>query len=261
MKPYYQADTVTLFHARCEDVLPILDAGSVDLVLTDPCYGTTQLDWDVPADWSTLWPELYRVSRQKALQVVFSQQPFTTDLIVSNRRRFRYELIWPKTMPTGFLDANRRPLRAHENVLVFGQEFEGTTYNPQKVSSGPRDVRVKTHHGRKAGQYGAFRVMDQGVYTDRHPTTVLPTFSNGHGGTSDHETAKPLDLISWLILTYSNPGDLILDPFVGAGSTSEACKRLGRRCVGIEVREHPLQVAMRRLSQEVLSLEVPGYDH
>jgi site-specific DNA-methyltransferase (adenine-specific) len=254
VKPYYQDEFVTLYHSKCEAVLPTIAAASVDFVLTDPCYGTTQLDWDIPADWSTLWTELYRVSKSKALQVLFSAQPFTTDLIVSNRRRFRYELIWPKTMPTGFLDANRRPLRAHENVLVFADEFGGSTYNPQKVQtqnpSHPSSTRGRTDHYSRIGQTVPY------VSTlERYPTTVLPAFSNGNGGVSDHETAKPIDLVSWLILTYTNPGDLVLDPFLGSGSTSDACKRLGRRCIGIEVREQPLQVARRRLYQESMQFD------
>jgi site-specific DNA-methyltransferase (adenine-specific) len=252
MKPYYSESGITLYNARCEDVLPHLAAASIDLVLSDPCYGTTQLDWDIPADWAALWPELYRVCQPKALQVMFSQQPFTTDLIVSNRRRFRYELIWPKTMPTGFLDANRRPLRAHENVLLFSQEFEGTTYNPQKIRT-----HTKSQKTGKRGHSEHYHREEKTLYVpsfERFPTTILPAFSNSNRGKIGHETPKPLDLVSWIILTYSNPGDLVLDPFLGSGSTSEACKRLGRRCIGVEIREQPLQVAARRLSQEVLAL-------
>lgn len=248
---YYQDEWVTLHWGRCEDVLLGIQDQSIDLILSDPPYGLTNLSWDVPADWPALWPELYRVSTPKALQVLFSQQPFTTDLINSNRKRFRYELIWPKTMPTGFLDANRRPLRAHENVLVFGQEFEGTTYNPQKIPCKPEREHRDPRRILEAGHYGktAMRLNTE-IITERHPTSVLPNFSNGHGGKSGHETTKPLDLVSWIILTYSNPGDLVLDPFLGSGSTSDACKRLGRRCIGIERREEPLQVARRRLFQE-----------
>lgn len=248
---YYQDEYVTLHHGKAEDVLPTLDTASIDLVCSDPPYGLTNLSWDVAVDWPALWPELYRVSKQKALQVLFSQQPFTTDLITSNRARFRYELVWPKTMPTGFLDANRRPLRAHENVLVFGQEFGGTTYNPQKsrsTMSSHKSTRDSVDHYNKIGKRVPYLPT-----MERYPTSVLPKFSNGNNG-STHETAKPLDLMSWLILTYSNPGDTVLDSFVGSGSTADACKRLGRRCIGIEAREEPLHVARRRLYQHVIPL-------
>lgn len=253
MKAYYQDEYCTLFHSKCEDVLPTLPDASVDLVLSDPPYGLTNLSWDIAADWSMLWTELYRVCKPKALQVLFSQQPFTTDLIQSNRKRFRYELIWPKTMPTGFLDANRRPLRAHENVLVFGQEFEGTTYNPQKTRAATKSHHSKCNTAEHYNKIGT-RLQYEGSF-ERFPTTVLPAFSNGRGPVSDHETAKPLDLVSWLILTYSNPGDLVLDPFLGSGSTSDACKRLGRRCIGIELRAEPLEVARRRLYQESMQFD------
>lgn len=246
---FYDHGGIMIYHGRCEDVLPTLEAASVDLVLGDPCYGRTRLAWDVPADWPTLWPELYRVCTPTALQVLFCQQPFTTDLITSNRARFRYELVWPKTMATGFLDANRRPLRAHESVAVFSDVFEGTTYNPQKTMAARSSHRARRKAG--AAHYNEFRQSSYEPSYERYPTTVLPAFSNGHGGKSEHETAKPVALLSWLILTYSNPGDLVLDPWLGSGSTAEACKRLGRRCIGIEMRKQPITVATRRLLQEV----------
>jgi site-specific DNA-methyltransferase (adenine-specific) len=254
MVPYYDEGGITIFHADCRDVLPTVAAGSVDLVCVDPPYGTTQLDWDTPLSWPELWPLVYATCRSAAVQAVFSAQPFTSDLIASNRMYFRYELIWPKPMPTGFLDANRRPLRAHENIVIFAQTFGGSTYNPQKIPCSPRETRVKSHHGRKADHYGAFATMPTGVYTDRYPISVLPGFSNGHKGSSDHPTAKPLDLMQWLVLTYSNPGDLVLDFCGGVGTTARACKDLGRRCILVEQKEAYCEIAARRLSQEVFDL-------
>lgn len=250
MIPYYDHAGITIFHSRWEDVLPTLSG--VALILGDPPYGRTQLDWDKVVNWSRFWPVAYQVCTSHALQILFSQQPMTTDLINSNRARYRYELVWPKTMPTGFLDANRRPLRAHESLQVFSARFEGTTYNPQKVRSEPR----REHHAIKGAQpqhYGKVNKLNNvNIVTTRHPTDVLPAFSNGHGGKSDHETAKPLDLMCWLVATYSNPGDLVVDPWMGSGPTLEACKRLGRRCIGIELRAAPLVKAVHRLQQEVL---------
>ncbi len=247
--PYYEANGITIYHGRAEDVLPTLSGAA--LVLGDPCYGTTELDWDIPADWSMLWPMIYRACLPTALQVLFSAQPFTTDLIVSNRARFRYEIIWDKTMPTGFLDANRRPLRAHENILVFADKFGSSTYHPQMIATEPR----KRHHAIKGAQpahYGKInKLHNVNIVTNKHPVDVQ-CFSNGHGGSSDHETAKPLDLMLWLIQSYSNVGDLVIDPFMGNGPVLEACKILGRRAVGIDIRESCCDAAARRLQQEVM---------
>lgn len=251
MTPYYEAHDITIYHGRAEDALQALSGAA--LMLGDPCYGTTQLEWDIPADWPMLWPIVYRACLPNALQLMFSAQPFTTDLINSNRARFRYEVIWHKTMPTGFLDANRRPLRAHENIVVFAEKFGGSTYNPQMI---PTESR-RRHHAIKGAQPAHYnrvgKLNNVDIVSNKHPVDVQ-CFSNGHSAESDHETSKPLDLVMWLIQSYSNPGDLVIDPFMGNGPVLEACKRLGRRAVGIDIRESCCEKAARRLQQEVMEL-------
>jgi site-specific DNA-methyltransferase (adenine-specific) len=107
---------------------------SIDTIITDPPYGTTALKWDKAIDWTAFWKQAKRIlKRPTSLVVMFAAQPFATDLIVSNRAWFRYELIWEKTIASGFLDANKRPLRAHENILIFSEKWKGATYNPQKL--------------------------------------------------------------------------------------------------------------------------------
>ncbi len=254
MTPYYDERGITIFHGDCQQIIPALHA--VNLVLMDPPYGTTQLDWDIAPDWAALWPMLYHVCTPTALQVAFSAQPFTTDLINSNRKRFRYDLVWPKPTPTGFLDANRRPLRAHETILVFAEKFGGSTYKPQKTPCRPERKHRSPIRQKEAAHYGKTALrFNTSVVTERHPTSVLPAFPNGSGGTSIHETAKPLDLIMWLVSAYSNPGDLVLDPFMGSGPVVEACKRLGRRCVGIDNRIQCVEIAARRLQQNVFAFD------
>lgn len=252
MRIVYQDERITLLRGLWQDVLPTLDPASIDALITDSPYGTTQLEWDIPVDWSQFWPALYRVCKPSAVQVMFSAQPFTTDLINSNRANYRYELIWPKTMPTGFLDANRRPLRAHENIQIFSKALGSTAYNPQKVPGVP--YKIIQLGQSSAAHYSNKTLRTSSESDERHPTTVLPSFSKGFQPDSLHETGKPLALMMWLVATYTNPGDLVLDPFMGSGSTAEACKKLGRRCIGIEMREQPLEVAARRLSQDVMEL-------
>lgn len=256
MTPYYQDPWITLWHADNRDILPTLADQSIDLVLTDPPYGTTQLEWDVAVDWAVQWLALYRVCTTSALQVVFSAQPFTTDLIVSNRANYRYELIWPKPMSTGFFAANQRPLRAHENILIFCQNFGRTTYNPQKIAGA-----AYKHAKRGVSQHYDLKTSHSPTFSsgDRYPTTVLPPFVNyngGNGGNGDHPTAKPLPLMCWLVATYSNPSDLLFDGFAGSGTTGVAAKRLGRRCILVEQDEHYCEIAAKRLSQDCMNLEV-----
>lgn len=251
MTPYYEDAWVTLYHADCRDVLPTLAAGSVDLVLTDPPYGTTALAWDKPVNWTWFWGEAYRLCLPAALQVLFSAQPFTTDLIVSNRANYRYELIWPKPMPTRFLDANRRPLASHENIQVFAAQFGNSTYNPQKI---PGDMfNVRRNPLEQPGHYNKVSRTSSSSDT-RYPTSVLKPYSKGKQQNSQHPTQKPLELLSWLIVTYSNPGDLIVDPYGGRGTTAWAAKKLGRRCVIAEAEERYCEIAARGLSQEVMNL-------
>jgi hypothetical protein len=122
---------------------------------------------------------------------------------------------------------------------------------PRRRHNATRGSLTK-HYGDKT------KIQNNEIIFDCHPTSVLPEFSNGHGGQGTlHETSKPTDLMSWLILTYTNPGGIVLDPFLGAGSTSAVCKQLGRHCIGIEIREQPLEVARRRLFQESMQFEVP----
>lgn len=253
MRPFYDHDGIALWHAPQEAILPLLPTRSIAAVITDMPYGTTQLDWDIRPDLARFWSSVKRLCRPEALQVCFSAQPFATDLIISNRDNYRYELIWPKPLATKFLDSGWRPLEGHETIQVFGRAPKSATYNPQKQRTGiasntVRQSSAPTHH------YGAFVKTPYVATDERHPTTVLPPFSKGLQADSDHETAKPLDLMLWLIATYTNPGDTVLDPFVGCGTTALACKRLGRRCIGIEIRTEPLAIAARKLAQDVMVL-------
>lgn len=232
-----------LCHAKWEDVLPTLKAKSVDLLLTDPPYGITNLKWDKAIDWPRFWREAERVSKPTTPIILFSSGKFTHKLIASNARYFRYELIWEKTMPTGFLDANRRPLRVHENILIFIQRYKGSKYNPQmikgKLHTRGQDGRIAVHYSSR----GAGKQTKSDLY---YPRSIL-RFSNAHNGKSHHPTAKPLELIEWLIRTYSNRGGLVLDPFVGSGTTLLAAQKLGRRAIGIECEEKYCEVAAERL--------------
>jgi site-specific DNA-methyltransferase (adenine-specific) len=250
IQPYYDdGKGIQIYLGDCREILPQL--GRVDLVLTDPPYGTTQIKWDNPLPWVDLWPILDNLCTPTAVKLIFAQQPFTTDLITSNRKQYRYELVWPKTVASGFLDANRRPLKNHETIQVFIKEPNGSTYNPQMQRGKSYKKRQSANRSSHYGNINPMVTINEGL---RYPTSLLPIFSNGNNG-SRHESQKPLDLLYWLIRTYSNLDNTVLDFTCGSGTTLRAAKDLGRKAIGMEISEKYAEIAAQRLSQEVLALE------
>ncbi len=244
---FYQDDWAKIYCGDCLEILPLLDP--VDLVLTDPPYGTTQLDFDTETlDWVKIWPILIGITGQSTPILFFSAQPFTTDLIMSNRNYYRYEIIWEKSAGTGFLDANRRPLKFHENIEIFCREPGKSIYNPQKSKG---SFRKNGGTGNRAKHYGKFNVCLKENDGKRYPKSVV-FFENGHGDqTSFHPTEKPVPLLEYLINSYSNPKNAVLDFTCGSGSTLVAAKNLNRKSIGIEIEPKYCEIAVKRLRQEV----------
>jgi len=247
IKPYYKNDLITLYCADFKAVLPVLDNGSISSLITDPPYGNTQIVWDRTIDWRFFWSQAGRVCTETSPMVLFACGKFVNQLINSNPTKYRYELIWEKSNVVGFLDANHRPLRNHENILIFGRKFRKTTYNPQFIK-GKIHTRAK---GVCSGKhYSNPKHNMPGIRTDLyHPRSVLK-FQNRTGGQrSVHPTQKPIDLMKWLVRTYSNPGDTILDPFAGSGSTLVAAAIEGRKAIGIEQSKEYCDTIVKRLRE------------
>ena len=248
-----------LWRGDCLELMKNIPDGSVDLVLTDPPYGTTQCKWDSVIPFEPMWEQLKRVCKENAAMIFFSAQPFTTDLISSNRKMFRYETIWEKTQAQGFLNANKMPLRAHENLVVFYKKLP--TYNPIKKKVKRKDIgRVRQVNAMRSQQY---REMDRTVWTEtgeRYPTDVIK-FSNWNGALFGntknhikHATAKPVDLLEYLVKTYTNVGDTVLDFTMGSGSTGVACVNTNRRFIGIELDGGYFEIAKKRIEEAVNDL-------
>ena len=240
IKPYYQDEWVTIYHGDCREILPELE--KVDLVLTDPPYGLTQNKMDVVVDLSPflIYPA-----------VIFSQQPYTTDLIMAHRASFKYDLIWDKVLVTGFLNANHRPLRSHEILLVFGDVI----YTSIKSDGGKKihsRGKPKEYRRQNYGEHG-FVDNAEKLGTLKHPTSILQ-FSKPHPSIAQHRTEKPLDLLVWLVGSYSREEETILDPFLGSGTTAVASKKLKRHCIGIEIEEKYCEIAANRCRQMVFDM-------
>jgi len=251
-----------IYHGDCLEVMKDIPDGSVDMILCDLPYGTTRLEWDNVIPFDKLWEQYFRVAKENAAFVLTAQQPFATDLINSCRKHFRYEIIWQKTQVMGFLDAKRKPLRTHENILLFYRKLP--TYNPQKTQV-EKDKqswgRKRTNSGGFDG-YQEFRKPDY-VYVEdgsRFPTSVLKISSwNGalFGKTDKavtHPTQKPVPLFEWLIKTYTNEGETVLDNCSGSGTTAIACIRNNRNYICIEKNEQYYNDSLKRIENEKYKL-------
>ncbi len=237
-----------LFRGDCLDVLPTLADKSVDLILADMPYGTTRCAWDSHIDLSLLWPQIQRVCSGAIL--LFAQTPFDKVLGASNIARLRYEWIWEKTAATGFLNAKKAPLKAHENVLVFYTSLP--TYNPQKTA-GATIKRVNpsyADHGKVYGKSSSVRAPYES--TERYPRSVQKFAKDNRIG-KRHPTQKPVAWCEYLIRTYSNPGDVVLDFCMGSGSTGAACLSAGRQFIGIEKDTEIFALAADRLALETVA--------
>ena len=245
--PTIARDGGILVHGGCLDGLRDVATGSVAMVFADLPYGRTQNDWDKLVPVEPLWTELNRVCRRDAAMVFTAMQPFTSLLVCSNLKAFRYEMIWQKNKVRGFLNAKRQPLRTHENVLIFYREQP--RYEPQ-MTTGHRPVNSYTKHTSDGTNYGATkRGVCGGGSTARYPTSVLAIpVVNNDDPIRIHPTQKPEELAAWFVRTYTQPGDLVLDPTAGSATTLVAAKRLGRRFLGFETDGGMVTKATTRLA-------------
>lgn len=235
-----------LFNGNCLELMKGIPDGSVDLVLCDPPYGTTDCSWDHILPFSELWAEYDRLVKPDGAVVLFSAQPFTTQLINSNRKAFRYCWYWLKNQPTGFTFAKYQPLRQVEDVCVFYKKKP--TYNPQGLT----EIKdAKPRKKRKPARDAIYK-MDTLLkeYTPRftnYPRNVL-RFNTERGL---HPTQKPVPLLEYLVRTYTNEGDTVLDNCMGSGSTGVAVKRVGgRHFIGIEQNREYFEIARERIEME-----------
>lgn len=237
---------VNLFNENAFAVMSRMDDGSVDMLFTDPPYGTTRNRWDIAVDADAFWNEARRIVKPNGAIVIWSQPPFTYKIVYPAFSIFRYEWIIEKTKATGFLNAKKMPLKAHENVLVFYERLP--TFYPQKTAGHP-PVHAYTKHSSDGTCYGRTKAgISGGGSTERYPRDILK-FSWDTQKESLHPTQKPVAACEYFIKTYTDKGDVVFDPFMGSGSIGVAALNLGRYFVGTELDPRIFASAKRRIEK------------
>ena len=219
-----------LFHGDCFEHMKKIGPKSVDMILCDLPYGMTKNKWDVVLPFDQLWKEYNRIIKDNGAIVLFGSQPFTSMMIMSNQKMFRYALVWEKNKFSDFLNARRKPMKTNEDIVVFYKKQP--TYNPQYWQSTPYTRWNSQEAVDRQTNYGSHKSNIVESDGKRLPTTVLK-FNRVER--PDHPTQKPTDLLAWLIRTYTNENDLVLDNCMGVGSTGVAAINEKRRFIGIEL--------------------------
>lgn len=240
-------DKATLIHGDCLNVLPKLD--KVNMILADPPYGTTRNKWDSVIPLEEMWRALSFVRNDRTPVILYTAQPFTSAVVSSNFKEFGYDLVWRKSRPVGFLNANRMPLRNHENIVVFYRKLP--LYNPQKTKGKPyfaKRIGSSENYGKLKNCY--YQMNSNG---DRFPVSVLDYPSVGAGGL--HPTQKPVPLMEYFIKTFTNPGDTVLDFTMGSGSTGVACIKNDRKFIGVELDAGYFRICVNRIGTELFKCD------
>ena len=225
-----------LYNGNCFDYFSKIEDNEIDLVLVDPPYGTTAIDWDNELDFNKMWNELDRIVKPKSNIIIFGSQPFTSKMITSKLDWFRYELIWNKNKCGSPGLAKYRPQKVHENIMIFSKE-SGGIYNPIMEDGDPYSRFNPDGYGSGVNRHGyGFGNKNTGLTNEgtRYPKSILHASRNFSAQQTTHPTQKPTNLLAWLIMTYSNPNDLVLDFTMGTGSSAVASKMTGRQFIGIE---------------------------
>jgi len=250
-----------LYNSSCFDVFPTLDNNSVDMVCVDPPYGTTGIKWDNVLDFDKMWKELDRIVKPNGNVIVFGSQPFTSFVICSNLKNFKYELVWNKNKCGSPGLAKKRPQKVHENIMIFQREPKGQTYNPIMEKGVPytRKSQKKDEEGNPVGYgsgrntheygFGKKKIMESSNEGTRYPKSILHASRNFSAQQTVHPTQKPTNLLNWLIMTYSNEGDTVMDFTMGSGSCGVSAKLTGRKFIGIELEKEYYDIAVKRIDE------------
>lgn len=239
---------IELLHGDCLELMNDIPDKSIDMILCDLPYGTTACKWDVVIPFEPLWEQYKRIIKDNGAIVLTGTQPFTSNLIMSNAKWFKYEWVWNKHIPKNFINAKIMPMQKHENILVFGKGK--INYYPQMTL---RDKPVKVKNYSK-GENSAYKLNNDGsdnrerIYTHKYPDTIIEGKWEANKG-KVHPTQKPVSLLEYLIKTYTLENETVLDNCMGSGSTGVACINIDRNFIGIEKDDKYFEIAKNRIEQ------------
>jgi site-specific DNA-methyltransferase (adenine-specific) len=242
-----------LFNEDCLKVMPEIADKSIDMILCDLPYGTTACKWDTIIPFDKLWEQYERIIKDNGAIVLFGSEPFSSLLRTSNLKIYKYDWYWLKNKPQGFLNAKKMPLKNYETISIF---YKNTpTYKPQGLikidkvvkNTGTKNITSLKENGDKTSANNAIKNVFYKQEFTNYPTQTLE-FSNSSGKGNLHPTQKPLELIEYLIKTYTNEGDLVLDNTFGSNTTGLGCKNLNRKYIGIEMEEKYFNIGVERIS-------------
>ena len=255
-------DNYKLLHGDCLERMKEIPDGSVDCIITDPPYGTTACKWDSVIPFEPMWEQLKRIIKPNGAIVLFGSEPFSSALRMSNIKNYKYDWVWSKNTSAGFIHAKNMPLKKHENLLVFSKAPMGhksllkerrMVYNPQNlIEKKTIHKRNKTNCVNVIGARPSHKKEFESDYTN-YPTSIIET-KQGSNNKFVHPTQKPVELLEYLIKTYTQEGETVLDFTMGSGSTMIACLNTNRKGIGIELDKHYFDVATKRINEHKATL-------
>ena len=244
---------IDLIQGECLEVMKQIETGSIDAIITDPPYGTTACKWDSVIDFDLMWEQLNRIIKPNGAIVLFGSEPFSSALRMSNIKNYKYDIVWEKDKASNILNSNRQILKIHENISLFYKKQ--CNYNPQKVKlNKPYKHKNRSVKSDNFGSNG--RDYDENgytTYTHSFPKSIQ-RFPKDNGGKGKHPTQKPVALMEYLIKTYTNENETVLDFTMGSGSTMVACQNTNRNGIGIEMDENYFKVAQGRIKENEYKL-------
>jgi len=238
---------INLQQGDCLELMKDIPDGSIDMILADLPYGTTACKWDTIIPFEPLWEQYERIIKDNGAIVLTASQPFTSALVMSNPKLFKYEWIWDKKNPSNFAMARKQPLKYHESVLVFAKKQ--TEYYPIKWQGKPNHKQGSLNNAQRSEVYGKIQRTKDNLSGMKYPRSIIEISKHSSQG-GLHPTQKPVTLLEYLIKTYTNENEVVLDNCMGSGSTGVAAVNLNRAFIGMELEEKYFKIAEQRIMEE-----------
>lgn len=243
----YISENIKLLYGDCLERMKEIPDKSIDMILCDLPYGITSAKWDIVIPFEPLWEQYNRIIKDNGAIILFGSEPFSSYLRLSNIKKYRYDLVWKKSRPSNFQLAKKQPMKYHENIIVFYNKQP--KYNPIMIETGIKNKKISKNNKTTNNITGNYIDFVSNTSTKRYPKSILEFKSVCNSHNRYHSTQKPIDLLKYLIKTYTNEGETVLDNCMGSGTTGVACKKLNRNFIGIEIDTTYFNIAKERIAK------------